>query len=367
VKAHSARPRRSASGWWALLVALLASACGSGGASPNNTGGSSPTNLVGNATESPPQPGPGEFANPVLDTDFPDPYVLKVGDSYWAYATEGNAQHIQVARSNDLVSWEQLDDALPQIPAWSAGKTWAPEVAKTSAGYVMYYTLNAYELQTPRLAGAQCVSFAFSANPQGPFVDPNTKPFVCQPDLGGSIDPDPFQDRDGQRYLLWKNDGNCCDIPTRFYIQQVSDDGRKLMGQPRDMGVVNDAPWETPINSRIESPELFLHDGTYYLFFSGSAHDTEFYAVGYATSKTVTGPYVDAPENPILKTKDPAFGPGHPTITQGPDGRIWMLYHAWGPDYTYRAMWLDELVFENGKPVVKGPDVGPQPVPVPSP
>jgi beta-xylosidase len=361
-------PRRITSAL--LTFALVVGACTAGGAatgSPSGSVGSSPSSLVGNATESPSPPGPGEYANPVLDTDFPDPFVLKVGNTYWAYATEGNAKHIQVARSKDLVSWVQLDDALPQIPTFSIGKTWAPEVMKTSAGYVMYYTLNAFDFNTPNGPGAQCVSFAVSATPQGPFVDSNTKPFVCQPDLGGSIDATPFQDRNGKRYLAWKNDGNCCSIPTRFYIQELSADGRKLVGSPKDMGVVDDAPWETPVNSRIESPELVLHDGTYYLFFSGSAHDTEFYAVGYATSTSVTGPYVDAPENPILKTKEPAIGPGHPTITQTADGRLWMLYHAWGPDYSFRAMWLDELVFENGKQVVKGPDVGPQPVPVPSP
>jgi beta-xylosidase len=355
-----------------LLTASLVSACApgggqtpSGGASPASPSGSG--DLVGNATESPPPPGPGEFVNPVLDTDFPDPFVMKVGNTYWAYATEGNAKHIQVARSNDLVSWEQLGDALPDLPAFSLGKTWAPEVAKTSAGYVLYYTLAAAEFSTPRSAIAQCISFAVSATPQGPFVDSNTKPFVCQPDLGGSIDATPFRDTNGKRYLIWKNDGNCCAIPTRFYMQELTADGRKLVGSPKELGLEDDAPWERLIRSGIESPELLLHDGTYYVFFSASAFDTEFYGVGYATSKTVTGPYVDAPENPILKTRDPAFGPGHPTITQSPDGRLWFLYAAWGPEHTFRSLWLNELVFENGKPVIKGPDVGPLPAPGSSP
>jgi beta-xylosidase len=355
-----------------LVIATAAGACTSGGrASPSSPSGSSAAassgGLIGNATERPPAPGPGEFVNPVLDTDFPDPFVLKVGDTWWAYATEGNAQHIQVARSNDLASWEQLDDALPQIPAWSLGRTWAPEVTRIGTGYVMYYAADAFDFKTPRQGDAQCITTAVSSSPQGPFADPNSKPLLCQPELGGSIDPSPFQDRDGKRYLLWKNDGNCCDIPTRLYVQQLSDDGRRLMGKPTDTGLVNDSPWETRVNSRIESPELLLHDGTYYLFFSGSADDTEFAAVGYATSKSVTGPYVDAPENPILVTRDPAFGPGHPTITQGPDGRFWMLYHAWNASYTYRALWLDELVFEAGRPVVKGPDVGPETAPLRSP
>jgi hypothetical protein len=46
-----------------------------------------------------------------------------------------------------------------------------------------------------------------------------------------------------------------------------------------------------------------------------------------------------------------------------------MAYHAWDIALVgdqlggRRSLWLDELVFEDGKPVVKGPDPGPQPVP----
>ncbi|MEZ5269512.1 MAG: hypothetical protein R2789_13435 [Microthrixaceae bacterium] len=36
--------------------------------------------------------------------------------------------------------------------------------------------------------------------------------FVCQRDLGRTIDASPFVDEDGTKWLLYKNDGNCCDI-----------------------------------------------------------------------------------------------------------------------------------------------------------
>ena len=76
-----------------------------------------------------------EFTNPVLDTDFPDPAVLKAADgTYYAYATQaerdGKMVNIQVARSSDLVSWQHLGDALPTKASWAA-KTqdyWAPHV-----------------------------------------------------------------------------------------------------------------------------------------------------------------------------------------------------------------------------------------------
>ena len=365
--------RRSLGFRAAALAAVIAivGACTSGGQSTEGGAGASGTpGETAAASEAVPA---GQFTNPVLNSDFPDPFVLKDGDTYYAYATGGNNKRIQAARSSDLVDWEQLGDAVPTIPSWSGGKTWAPEVAKTPAGYVMYYTLSGLDVLTPQGQTAQCISYGISKTAEGPFRDPNRKPWICQADLGGSIDPSPFVDSDGKRYLTWKNDGNCCGQPTRLWIQEMSQDGLKLVGQPKDMGVQNDAEWETLIYNLIEAPTLLLHEGTYYLFFSGAAFDTDHYAVGYATSRSVIGPYVDAPENPILKTREgsDAAGPGHQSIVQAPDGKLWVLYHAWDKTAVgylnggSRSLWLDELVFEGGKPVVKGPDDGPQPAPAP--
>ena len=54
--------------------------------------------------------GPATFANPVLDSDFPDPAVLRAADGfYYAYATQterdGKWINLQVARTRDLVRW----------------------------------------------------------------------------------------------------------------------------------------------------------------------------------------------------------------------------------------------------------------------
>ncbi|MBA2635336.1 MAG: family 43 glycosylhydrolase, partial [Sphingomonas sp.] len=68
---------------------------------------------------------PATYANPVLDADFPDPTVIRAADGfYYAYATQGTRDgkmaNIQVARSTDLVRWQQLGDALPAKPAWAS-------------------------------------------------------------------------------------------------------------------------------------------------------------------------------------------------------------------------------------------------------
>src|SRR3954471_11789873 len=87
------------------------------------------------------------FANPVLDSDFPDPAVLKAPDGfYYAYATQterdGRKINIQVARSRDLVSWHHLSDALPTKPVGESRtwNFWAPHVARHGRLYYLYYS-----------------------------------------------------------------------------------------------------------------------------------------------------------------------------------------------------------------------------------
>ena len=88
---------------------------------------------------------PIPFANPVIDTDFPDPAILKASDGfYYVYATQterdGEWINLQVARSSDLVRWELLGDALPAKPGWASRTQdfWAPHVAEHDGRYFLY-------------------------------------------------------------------------------------------------------------------------------------------------------------------------------------------------------------------------------------
>lgn len=325
--------------------------------------------------------------NPVL-RNFPDPDVMQVDDTFYAFATtnhlpaSGSGSHVQAAKSMDLVTWERLPDALEGLASWSGlsplfgpqphSATWAPDVTPIGDRFVLYYTTPALEELRPDGKPAQCLSVALSDSPAGPFVDESEAPLVCQTDLGGSIDGSYFQDEDGTQYLAWKNDGNCCGLPTNFWLQELSADGTAVAGEPIQLeGLKNDVAWEAGV---IESPQILIHDGRYYVFYSGNDFASGSYAVGYATSDALEGPYTDAEENPILFTdlksapKLGLAGPGHQGIFTDDDGDLWMAYHAWdntaiGNDSIGRHLWLDELTFEGGKPIVHGPEAEPQPVP----
>lgn len=306
---------------------------------------------------------PGMFVNPVISLDFPDPDVLKVGDTFYAYATNAGPTNIQVARSKDLVHWEALAGALPALPLWAkpqAGLTWAPDVttgadAKT---FVMYYVTRDVA------SDKQCIGVATGDKPDGPFKSTgaaNEKPFICQSKEGGSIDPASFTDDDGTRYVVWKNDGNCCGIETRIYIQRVSADGLQLEGEATPL-IKNDQVWE---GNLVEGPTLWKHNGKYYLFYSANAYNTERYAVGYAVADSILGPYRKA-DKPILVTdmqNGAAFGPGGQDIVLDKDGETWIVYHSWDPTVSLRWVQIDPLKWDGDKPVVEGPSRMPEPVP----
>src|SRR3954451_11787582 len=60
------------------------------------------------------------FANPVYNGNFPDPFVLKDGDTYYAYATNGGGKQVQTLASK-VVHWKGGPDALTRLGRGKAG------------------------------------------------------------------------------------------------------------------------------------------------------------------------------------------------------------------------------------------------------
>jgi beta-xylosidase len=300
------------------------------------------------------------FKNPVYPHDFPDPFILKAGKTYYAYGTQSNNEDIPTLTSTDLVHWKAGKDALPVPPFWAVANYWAPAVFRGANGkYVLWFAAQDND------SGRQCIGFAVGSSPAGPFKSRARKPTICQTGLGGSIDPDVFKDKTGQVYVLWKNDGNCCGITTWLWAQKADKTGTVLQGKPVKLDS-DTAGWEGGL---IEAPFLWKHGKSYFLFFSANGYAGYSYAVGYATCKTPMGPCKDSPKNPILTSKCRAAGPGGETIITDAKGQDWMAYHAWrsgsvGYDVGgERQLWIDRLSWPNGKPLVHGPTCTSQPAP----
>ena len=217
--------------------------------------------------------------------DFPDPFVLTVGDRYYAFSTNSGAGDVQVITSTDLVNWSFVGNALAGLPSWaSPGATWAPSVLHLPASgtrpavYVMYYTVRETS------SGAECISSTVAASPAGPYYDRTSGPVVCEGEDGGSIDPSPFVDSDGSMWLLWKRERNLQAATLR--IGRLSANGRGLTGASYDL-LRADRGWQKGV---VEAPSMIRIGASYYLFFAGGIWSDASYATGVARCDTPIGP-----------------------------------------------------------------------------
>ncbi|MCP9494523.1 MAG: family 43 glycosylhydrolase [Pyrinomonadaceae bacterium MAG19_C2-C3] len=288
------------------------------------------------------QVGAKTYINPVVAGDYPDPSVIRVGRDYYATATSSEwAPQFPILHSRDLVNWQVIGAVFQQRPAWSVGNYWAPEIAEDKGRYYNYYTARR-KPQGAEKEGPLCVAVATAARPAGPYTDRGA--LVCQD--AGSIDGFPIRDENGKRFLVWKEDGNSRNLPTPLWAQELTEDGTKLIGQKQEL-MRNTEAWEAQL---IEGPAIVRRNGYFYMFYAGNACCGLGcnYATGIARSKTLLGNWEKYDANPILKGNDEWKCPGHGTLVSTPDGRDFLMYHAYHPrDFVYvgRQALLDEVTW----------------------
>jgi arabinan endo-1,5-alpha-L-arabinosidase len=293
----------------------------------------------------------------LIDQDFPDPDVLLVGDTYYAYATNSLIANVQYATSTDLERWEVQDgDVFPDLPDWAdTRKTWAPEVTQAAdGGFLLYFTA------ADRASGLQCIGVASATSATGPFESSSSEPLICPIEEGGAIDAGAFVDVDGSRWLVWKNDGNCCALDTWLQLSELSADGRSLAGEPIKL-IKQSEDWQGAV---VEAPVLIRHGDEYVLFYSANSYADDSYAMGFAKASTVRGPYTNSAE-PLFSTESSGerfLGPGGQDVVSsaasGPGGDRIVL-HSWDPAYVYRGMSVLELEWIDGRPTVHSPVLPP--------
>ncbi len=262
---------------------------------------------------------PAPFANPVIDSDFPDPAILRAKDGfYYVYATQterdGKWINLQVARSRDLVAWQHLGDALPARPGW-ASKTqdfWAPHVAEHGGRYLLYYSAKPDEALTDDKKGL-CLAVATSERPEGPFTDIG-RPLLCGASFV-NIDPMSYDDpATGKRLLYWGSGFE----PIK--VRELAPDRLSFAPGSAAVDLVR-ADKNIPYHALVEGAWVIRRDGWYYLFYSGDnccgkgAH----YAVMVARSRSATGPF-ETRQGAILEARDVWHAPGHNSLVEDARG-----------------------------------------------
>ena len=256
--------------------------------------------------------------NPVLPGDHPDPTVRRIGDAFWMTSTSGGwAPVFSLYRSTDLRHWSAAGAVFPNPPSWARGDFWAPELYSNDRGVFVFYAAR-------KKAGPLCVAVATAPQPEGPYTDHG--PLICQPD--GSIDPAVALDEHNHPFLLWKEDGNSINKPTILWAQRLSRDLLHLKSKPVELMRNDPATWEANV---IEGPYVLRHDGHFFLFYAGSSCCGSgcHYAEGVARADHLLGPWTRDPDNPIIRPNGAWRCPGHGTAVTAPDGRDFLLYHAY--------------------------------------
>jgi arabinan endo-1,5-alpha-L-arabinosidase len=320
------------------------------------------------------------YVNPIIDADFPDPAIIHADDGYYyAYATQtqrdGEWINIQVARSMDLIHWEQLGDALPVKPVWAKETQdfWAPSVIFDGSTYFMYYSATPDVCAEPERG--HCLAIATAKSPAGPFTD------MGMPLLLGMgfeyIDPMAFDDPvTGKRLLYWGSGF----LPIK--VQELGPDRMSFVPGSKPVDLI----WPNPVKGAfprlVEAAWLIRHEDFYYLFYSGDncCGPHAEYGVMVARSPEPTGPFETleqargVPHSLMLFKSERWLAPGHNSIVTDKAGQTWIIYHAIDVDRprqrqqdeinSRRILLIDRIEWRDGWPFVGTPSDEPRSVPI---
>ena len=154
-------------------------------------------------------------------------------------------------------------------------------------------------------------------------------------DIGNYYDPMLFSDDDGRLYIYYvvydpeigSTAINGCELdpsdPTRFKCDPV----RLINYDPSHEWERTGEHNEDASYSAIEGPWMLKRNGVYYLIYSGPATEYSTYANGaYKSSSPLSG-FEYMKTSPFTrKTSGVVRGPGHGSVTKGPNGTYWVFY-----------------------------------------
>src|SRR4051794_28463884 len=149
-----------------------------------------------------------------LSADAADPDITWDGHQYVLHTTNSAYGNVPTWKSTDLANWSYVGDALPKLPSWAdGGWTWAPSSIRRADGkWFLYFSAAVKGQKTANGLPLKCIGVATAMSATGPFTvlkERDSAPLLCQPSVGGDIDPAAFRHPvNGNNYLVTKTDGN---------------------------------------------------------------------------------------------------------------------------------------------------------------
>lgn len=279
-----------------------------------------------------------KYINPVIDADYSDPDAVAKPDGSGFYLTASSFQctpGLPILFSPDLVNWEIVNYALPEVPPrdfYGSGiprhgkGVWAPCIKYHDGEYYIYWgdpDFGIFMIKT--------------SDPEGQWSEP-----VLVKAGKGLIDPSPFWDEDGKAYLANGWAASRAGFNSIITISEMSPDGTRVTSAPRIVYDGNDG-----VNHTVEGPKMYRRGDYYYLFAPAGGVAEGWQLI--MRSKNVFGPY----ESKIVMNqgKTDINGPHQGAWVTDADGKDWFLHFQDKGPYG-RVLHLNPLEWKEDWPVI---------------
>jgi len=277
--------------------------------------------------------GDGTYKNPVINADYSDPDVIRVGNDFYMVASSFDAiPGLPILHSKDLVNWSIIGHALLRQPPFEhfsstqhGNGVWAPSIRFHKGEFYIYYPDPDFGIYLTK-----------AKNITGPWSDP-----VLVEAGKGLIDPCPLWDDDRKVYLVHAYAGSRAGIKSVIVIKKLNAEGTKTI----DAGVLVYDGHE--MDPTIEGPKFYKRNGYYYIFAPAGGVSTGWQLV--LRSKNIYGPY----ERKVVMDQGttPINGPHQGAWLNTSAGEDWFLHfqdkNAYG-----RVVHLQPMKWKNDWPVI---------------
>lgn len=282
-----------------------------------------------------PDPGNGKYINPIIDADYSDPDVVRVGDDYYMTASSfSDIPGLPVLHSRDLVNWTIIGHAIAEMPDYAKFQTpnhgnavWAPSIRYHNGEFYIYYG-------DPDLG----IFMTKTKDPAGPW-----EPLTWVHKAKGIIDCCPFWDEDGKAYLPHGYAGSRAGVKSIIGMIEMTPDGKSTIGQDR---IIYDGHLD---NETIEGAKMYKRGDWYYIFSPAGGVPTGWQEV--LRSKSPWGPY--EARNVLEQGDTDINGPHQGAWIDTPDGKEDWFIHFQDKGPYGRVINLEPMKWlENGWPVI---------------
>lgn len=252
--------------------------------------------------------GEGYFRNPVLFTDYSDPDVIRVGDTFYMTASSFSlVPGLPILVSKDLVNWELVNYAINEgLPGESYDKPrhgcgiWAPSIRYHDNKFWIFVGLP-----------DEGIFVTHTEDPYGQW-----SPLTPLIEAKGFIDPCPVWTEDGKAYVVHAYAKSRTGFKSILGAFEMTPDCKEVLSEDQ---FIFDG---TETQPTIEGPKVYLRNGYIYILSPAGGVKT-----GWQTAlrgKDIYGPY----EEQIVLEQGNSYinGPHQGGLVDTPDGEEWFLH-----------------------------------------